>query len=706
MKFTSVYLMLSSSLRDQHSYFVGAGLLLSGILLSQTGCRPDKPPTLTIAAPQKGIIDTIRYGGDYRYAPFESLSTQGQPQGFNVDLIRAIGRELGAVVVVEMAPWYEIMTKVRQRQIDVACSFYTPQRDTFVDYAFYHNVIYHDLITRQGELANLRLENIGGKEVILERDIVIADLIREKYPTAQITYVASEAAALTLLASGRHDCAIVSDYQSHQFIKERNDHRLVPRGSPILPLEYAFVVPEGNRTMLNQLSLAVAKLKATGEYSDIYYQHFGRTRNIGVWIRRIGLYVVLPLLSLLLVVSFWTWLLQKQVAKRTRELRQQLFVRKKIEKQLLDQSAVLMKSQQMARLGSWTYAPKTGWATWSDEQCRIFGMEPGAKPPRVSELVAMIHPDDRPLMTEMGTMAPDNPAIFNSDFRVTLPNGEEKWMHLTSFPRYDQQGELEELYGTVMDITQRKATEQTLHDKHEALKKVNEELDKFVYRSSHDMRAPLASIQGLINVMRLEPPVRWSKDYLGMIETSTQRLNLFIEEIISYAINKNAEITSAEVDVYQLTQEAFEQHRYLPDADRIQLTIDPPTNMTVRSDPSRLRILINSLISNAIKYHDYDKPSPYVKVTVEPTADVRLRITIEDNGIGIQKKFIDNIFTMFYQANDLRKGSGLGLYIVQDTLNKLGGSIEVTSELGLGTRFTMIVPIIAQEQLAAQWDEA
>ena len=318
----------------------------------------------------------------------------------------------------------------------------------------------------------------------------------------------------------------------------------------------------------------------------------------------------------------------------------------------------------------------------------------------------MVHPEDRLVIANMAKMAQNNPEIFNSDFRVTLSDGEEKWMHLTSFPRYNPQGELEELYGTVMDISQRKATEQVLRDKNDTLKKVNEELDKFVYRSSHDMRAPLASIQGLINVMRMEPPHQWSKDYLGMIETSTRRLNLFIEEIINYAINKNADIVSEEIDIHQLVQETFEQHQYLPNADRIQLIVDTKLDGVFRSDPQRLRILMNNLISNAVKYHDYDKPSLYVKITVSEVASQPTRIIVEDNGIGIQNQYLDKIFTMFYKANDLRKGSGLGLYIVQDTLKKLGGSIEVTSGLGLGTKFIITLPVVAQEQVSAQYDEA
>ena len=691
---------------DRPLSIVRFALLLSGTLLAYTRCSPTEPPILTVASPEKGIIDTIRYGGDYQYPPFESIGSESIAEGFNVDLIRAIGRELGAVVTVELAPWNEINSKIRQGQLDVACFFYTPKRDAYVDYAFYHNVVYHNLVTRRGEFSNLRLDSIGDKEIILESEAAAADLIRGMYPAARITYVDSEAAALELLASGRHDCAIVSAYQAHYFIKELGFRQLVPRGGPILPSEYAFAVPEGDREMLNQLSLAVAKLKETGEYSEIYYQHFGRKQYPGAWLRTIGLYVVLPLLAILLVVLFWTWLLKKQVAKHTRELRQQLFVREKMEKQLLDQSAVLVKSQQMARLGSWTYAPKTGWATWSDEQFRIFGMEPGSKPPRISELIAMVHPEDRLVIANMAKMAQNNPEIFNSDFRVTLSDGEEKWMHLTSFPRYNPQGELEELYGTVMDISQRKATEQVLRDKNDTLKKVNEELDKFVYRSSHDMRAPLASIQGLINVMRMEPPHQWSKDYLGMIETSTRRLNLFIEEIINYAINKNADIVSEEIDIHQLVQEAFEQHQYLPNADRIQLIVDTKLDGVFRSDPQRLRILMNNLISNAVKYHDYDKPSPYVKITVSEVASQPTRIIVEDNGIGIQNQYLGKIFTMFYKANDLRKGSGLGLYIVQDTLKKLGGSIEVTSGLGLGTKFIITLPVVAQEQVSAQYDEA
>ena len=100
---------------------------------------------------------------------------------------------------------------------------------------------------------------------------------------------------------------------------------------------------------------------------------------------------------------------------------------------------------------------------------------------------------------------------------------------------------------------------------------------------------------------------------------------------------------------------------------------------------------MNNLISNALRYHDKSQDNPYVKIIAKAT-EAEAQVAVEDNGQGIDEKHLEHIFTLFYRANKTTEGSGIGLYIVKEALEKLGGKISVTSKLSAGTKFTITIP--------------
>jgi signal transduction histidine kinase len=101
--------------------------------------------------------------------------------------------------------------------------------------------------------------------------------------------------------------------------------------------------------------------------------------------------------------------------------------------------------------------------------------------------------------------------------------------------------------------------------------------------------------------------------------------------------------------------------------------------------------VFNNLISNAIRYSDPYKKQSFVRIGITTTVD-QAHITVEDNGIGIEQEHIEKVFNMFYRATESKSGSGLGLYIVKETLDMLGGKIQVSSTMGKGTTFTLTIP--------------
>lgn len=257
-------------------------------------------------------------------------------------------------------------------------------------------------------------------------------------------------------------------------------------------------------------------------------------------------------------------------------------------------------------------------------------------------------------------------------------------------------------YGLGMNIRDKhkKELERQVRERTEELEKANyelqqrnSELDRFVYSASHDLSAPLKSILGLINVARLENPQSEMAKYLEMMEGSVMKLESFIDEVIQYSRNSRVPIQYEEIDFKKLILDILNDYRYAPNFDKINFKIESLLDKRMISDPMRLKIILNNLISNAIKFHRFGngiEPEVLISAMLE---DGFYKIAVQDNGRGIQSEYVEKIFEMFFRATEEVAGSGLGLYILKETVSRLNGTIEVKSELGAGTLFTVRIPI-------------
>jgi signal transduction histidine kinase len=227
--------------------------------------------------------------------------------------------------------------------------------------------------------------------------------------------------------------------------------------------------------------------------------------------------------------------------------------------------------------------------------------------------------------------------------------------------------------------------------KNAQLQKANSELDRFVYSASHDLRAPLSSLLGLIELAQKTNDKSELLTYLKMMKGRVHHLDEFIREIIDYSRNERMEVEVQPVNLHKLVEETTTSLKQLEGADQIDIHNDIPADMVLPSDVMRLKIVINNLLNNAIKYHDLTKESRYIRVSLMPSAN-GTHLSVSDNGMGIATEHLDKVFNMFYRASDKSKGSGLGLYIVKESIVQLGGSVTLKSRLGEGTTFTVLLP--------------
>ncbi|WP_420581705.1 PAS domain S-box protein [Reichenbachiella sp.] len=283
---------------------------------------------------------------------------------------------------------------------------------------------------------------------------------------------------------------------------------------------------------------------------------------------------------------------------------------------------------------------------------------------------------------------------IEAEYRSFKKNGEIFWVRNHLKFTVDENGAPLRFEGSVEDITARKHTQEQLVQQIEELKKVNFELDRFVYSVSHDLRAPLLSIKGLVNISESENPSSALMKYLGMIRTSVERLDKFIMDILDYSRNSRLEVQQNEIDFKKLTNEIINNMIHMEGYQHVLFNLNVELKSKFVSDKRRIEVILANLISNAIKYQDLNKSTQNIDITIiEQKAQKQLSIQVKDNGIGIAASSQDKIFDMFYRASDRSKGAGLGLYIIKETVKKMNGSVDLSSKEGEFTEFSISLPL-------------
>ena len=280
---------------------------------------------------------------------------------------------------------------------------------------------------------------------------------------------------------------------------------------------------------------------------------------------------------------------------------------------------------------------------------------------------------------------------FSVECRARTKTGDYIWVLDTGQAEWNSEGRATKMVGTVLNIDERKRAETQIQKQNELLAKANEELDRFVYSTSHDLKAPLSSVQGLIAIAELTDDKEELKECLNLMKGRISNLNAFIADITNYSRNSRLGLSIEEVDLKSLLDEVFDDLEYFKGRADISFEMDFPESFSVSTDRKRLKVILGNLLNNAVKYHNYDLENPIVQIKAghEESQDM---IQVIDNGQGIALEHHSNIYDMFYRATERSDGSGLGLYIVKETVDKLQGSITLQSEVDTGSVFTLKLP--------------
>ena len=381
--------------------------------------------------------------------------------------------------------------------------------------------------------------------------------------------------------------------------------------------------------------------------------------------------------------------------RKNEELVRQQAARQAVEQAAAEVSRVLEGIPQIA----WTASP-AGETTYLNHRWFDYVGENAITPEQIAN---RIHPDDLPTSFQRWQHALDTQQPLELECRIRNQAGEYRWMLGRALPSRNEQGEVMQWIGTYTDIHEyRMAQERVaqaqrlLRDNNEELTRVNVDLDSFIYTASHDLKGPITNIEGLLQALtdelpieaRQRPPVN---DILAMLTKSVERFQRTIGQLSDVAkLQREHGLALVPVPLAPVVQGVALDLAPLVQAAGAQLDLALNDQVAAHFPEKNLRSVVYNLLSNALKYRDPRRP-PQVNLRAYPDGQF-VRLTVQDNGLGIDAAGQRRLFGLFERLHDHVEGSGIGLFMVKKMVENAGGRILVASEPGVGSTFTVLLP--------------
>lgn len=248
----------------------------------------------------------------------------------------------------------------------------------------------------------------------------------------------------------------------------------------------------------------------------------------------------------------------------------------------------------------------------------------------------------------------------------------------------------------INNVLEEKVKERTheLNASNEALTKSNMELDNFIYKTSHDIRGPLATLQGICNVALMDVRDDKAVDYLEKLNNTATKLNNVLSKLLIINQINNSIISPNPINFTEIITQIVSENQHIGNEKHIETKIEIDEDIQFRSDDDLIRIILSNLINNAFKFYrkSYSINS-FVNISIIKS-NIKLLIRVTDNGIGIDESSSDKVFEIFSKASEISDSAGLGLYLAKLATEKLEGKISLSKSKEGYTQFKVELPYL------------
>jgi PAS domain S-box-containing protein len=358
--------------------------------------------------------------------------------------------------------------------------------------------------------------------------------------------------------------------------------------------------------------------------------------------------------------------------------------------------ALLQEAQELTHNGSWEFELSSQKVWFSDESYRILGWRKGKDEPNIRAYLRMIHPDDFETHAQHIKTASEKGIPQAYDLRIIRKDGSIKYLQKIVKPVFDDKGQVIKLFGTILDIDERKSFEADLIKAKEAAEAADRTKSLFLSNMSHEIRTPMNAIIGLSDLMMDDALSESQKQRMRAIRQSGENLLKIINEILDFSKIEAGKLTIEHLDfnIRDVIHDAVQAMSFgtAQKGLEFQVNVDPDLPEFLNGDPYRLNQILLNLIGNAIKFTE--KGSVKLSVTHLMTIDhySEILFSVTDTGIGIPDEQHEKIFESFNQAQigHSRKygGTGLGLTITRQLIELQGGRLSLQSKPGKGSTFS------------------
>ncbi|MDY0281837.1 MAG: ATP-binding protein, partial [Salinivirgaceae bacterium] len=471
------------------------------------------------------------------------------------------------------------------------------------------------------------------------------------------------------------------------------------KGPPIIPSIYCLAVKKGNTLLLNILNQGIEVLRKSGKLYEIqkkwkinegYDAKYNRRTKI-IWF---GFIIAILLLTLVFV---WVWLLRMRIKQKTATI----FLK----------NQELQKSEEKFRI----ITENSSDIIWhidsnfcltyispADERIRGFKKEDILG----NSLFSILKPEGIELLKEANKkriidhrngIAPV-PVIYELEQLCT--NGSWVWVEATAMAYFEPDGTISGYHGVTRDISERKKAEKKLLEQEIQLREHIATKDKLFSIIAHDLKSPFNAILGfsellIKNSAHFEADT--SKKYSEIINTSAKNTLILLDNLLSWAKAQTGQIiyNPENADLSAIVKEILSMSDSVAKIKDITLEFNQTGDIEVYADTDMLKTILRNLISNAIKF-----TYPNGKITVYATQNQNsIELAVSDNGIGMSEETQNKLFVIDKESITLgtadEKGSGLGLILCKEFIEKHGGKLWIESEIGKGSTFKFTLPLLA-----------
>jgi PAS domain S-box-containing protein len=649
---------------------------------------------------QPGKLSAQEYivGGDFDYAPFSFLDKTGKPSGLEIEVLEAIAELSDIKLNFQLSRWDNALSYIQSGETDIIVGIiFSEEREAFLDFTIPIHTEYYSIFIRE----ELPLDDLSSlyeyKLVVLDKDISIDKYLIPMGLFEDYVLAKSLPEALSIIELGLADYVLAPNLLGLNEIENNKYQKIVIKGPSIIPSIYCMAVKKGNTQLLNILNNGISELRRSGKLTEIqerwkvYEKEDFKYKRIA---RNIGIVVIIAIV-LLILVFIWVWSLRVQIKKKTESINL-----KNLELQKSEEKFRIITENSSDVIWHLDSNFILTYISPADERIRGFKKEEVIG----QSLFSILKPEGIELLKEANKQRMFNlskgirsaPAIY--ELEELCKDGSWIWVEATAAAFYDQDGNISGYHGVSRDISERKKAELLLKQQESKLRELNSTKDKLFSIIAHDLRSPFDAILGLSELLiknAKDFDVAKSEKYLGIINSTAENTLVLLDNLLIWANSQTGKniYKPEKTNLRAIINEILQVSNSIAKIKNISLNYRQTEDLEVFADINMLKTILRNLISNAIKFTHSNGEITIFAVQNQNN----IEITVSDNGVGMSEETQSKLFeidantTTAGTANE--KGSGLGLILCKEFVEKHGGEIWVKSELGKGSTFEFSLPI-------------